>query len=546
MKTKLLLALCFAGCMANAQIIYPIIGSGVGGYSGDGGFAILAETEDIEDIRLDASGNIYFSDEGNNVIRKVNSVGIINTIIGNGTGGYSGDGGQATAAELSSPYGLALDASGNIYIADYNNNRVRKVIMSTGIINTIAGNGTAGHTGDGGQATAAELDNPIYLAFDGSGNLYFSDMGSNEVRKITTAGIISTFAGNGIQGFSGDGGQATAAELNLPANLAFDASGNLYIDDYANNAIRKVIVSTGIISTVAGEGPTHGGYNSDGIQATAAELNYPDGVAIDGSGNLYITDQLNNRIRKVIMSTGIISTYAGTGTSGNGPYEGSPTACAINGPTAGVFDASGNYYVMGSGRVLEISTKCPANAGPNVTNQQDDCGNWPGVQIGSPAVDEMTYVWTPSCHLNPGHLSSCAVAQPTSAWTNTTTPEIYTVTVSYTACTTVTSTVQVTALENTCSGCCRLAKPSTVGLTSITLPNNFTVYPNPSNSSITLSLYEVAENIRIVDMQGRTVFETQNADAGEFKLDISQYNKGIYFVMAKIGNTLEKQKLVVE
>ncbi len=206
----------------------------------------------------------------------------------------------------------------------------------------------------------------------------------------------------------------------------------------------------------------------------------------------------------------------------------------------------GGYYSNFIDDVSLVETPCPANAGPNEINQQDNCGNWPGVQIGTPAVTNMTYAWSPGCHFNTGHLSSCTVAQPTSAWTNTTTPEVYTVYVSGPGCTTNTSNVTVTAASCVdCGGGCREAAQTTIN-GSLGALVHLSVYPNPSNNNITIGLYDVADYIRIIDMQGRTVFETQNTDAGELKLDISQYTKGIYFVMAKIGNTLQKQKLVVE
>jgi len=194
-----------------------------------------------------------------------------------------------------------LDVYGNLYIADVLNNRVRKV-NTVGIISTFAGTGTAAYSGDGGQATAAELNTPDWIIFDASGNLYISDAQNNRVRKVNTSGIISTIIGNGTGAYSGDGGQATLAEINLPSGLVFDATGNLYVSDYWNNRIRKVNTS-GIISTIAGNGfgaPGSGGYSGDGGQATAAELYYPSGLGVDAANNLYIADQYNSTIRKVI------------------------------------------------------------------------------------------------------------------------------------------------------------------------------------------------------------------------------------------------------
>ena len=252
---------------------------------------------------MDATGNLYIADAFNSRIRKVNTSGIISTIAGNGTAAYSGDGGLASVAELNYPRGIALDAAGNLYIADASNNRIRK-INTAGIISTYAGNGTGGFSGDGAQAAAAELFGPWSLAFDAVGNLYIADFSNIRIRMVNAGGIISTIAGNGTAGFTGDGGQAALAELNQPDGVACDAAGNIYIANAGNNRVR-MINTLGIITTVAGNGTQ--GYSGDGGQATAAELYNISGLACDTAGNLYIADTYNNRIRKVnaIQTTGI-------------------------------------------------------------------------------------------------------------------------------------------------------------------------------------------------------------------------------------------------
>ncbi len=335
----LMLGLWVGNC-AQAQIITTIAGNGTPGYSGDGGPATAAELDKPICVAIDAGGNIYFSDYGNHRIRKVTPAGTISTIAGNGTSGYSGDGGAATAAKLSYPYGVAVDGSGNVYLADYSNNRIRKVTPS-GTISTIAGNGTASFSGDGGAATAAELQLPTGVAIDGSGNLYVADWGNQRIRKVTPSGTISTLAGNGTGSFSGDGGAATAAELYNPIGVAVDGSSNVYIADDGNQRIRKVTPS-GSISTIAGNGTA--GYSGDGGAATAAELNYPVGVALDFSGNLYIADDANHTIRKVTPS-GIISTIAGNGTAGYSGDGGAATAAELNYPYGAAVDGSGNLYI---------------------------------------------------------------------------------------------------------------------------------------------------------------------------------------------------------
>lgn len=323
----------------NSGKIFTFAGTGTFGYSGDGGPDTAAQLAAPFGVTVDASGNVYIADSQNERIRKVNTNGIISTIAGNGKAGFSGDGGPATAAEFEFPQGIAVDASGNVYISDYDNQRIRKVNVS-GIISTIVGNGTAGYSGDGGTASSAEINNPYGLAIDGSGNLYIADGGNGRIRKVNTSGIISTVAGNGTGGYSGDGGQATIAAIGSVQGVAVDGSGNIYIADFGDNVIRKVNAS-GIISTVAGNGGL-GGYSGDGELATAAELNNPSDVVVDGSGNVYIADQSNLRIRKVNTSD-IISTYAGGGSSkGDG---GLATAAGINLPQGLGLDNKGNLYI---------------------------------------------------------------------------------------------------------------------------------------------------------------------------------------------------------
>jgi len=345
MKKQLLITLftlssSFVANCCNAQLISTIAGNGIPGWNGDGGQATAAEIYNPNAVGFDHAGNIYIVDEGSFVVRKVDMSGIITTIAGNGIQGFSGDGGQATNAEFSYLEGVWGDKKGNVYIADEGNRRIRKV-HTTGKISTFAGNGTFGYTGDGGPATAAELGTPYRIAIDTADNVYIADQGENVIRKVDTTGIISTVAGNGNSGFSGDGGQATVAEIKYPYGISVDIPGNIYIADCGNNRIREVS-TTGIITTVAGNGIAS--FSGDGGQATAAELYGPFGVAADAFGNIYIDDQTNVRIRAV-NPLGIITTIAGTGANGyNG--DGIPaTAAQLNFPWDVSVDAAGNVYI---------------------------------------------------------------------------------------------------------------------------------------------------------------------------------------------------------
>jgi sugar lactone lactonase YvrE len=301
-------------------------GTPAGGYTGDGGPATLAELYNPSSAVEDSSGSLYIADTLNQVVRKVSPDGIISTYAGNHTAGESGDGGPATAAELGYPVAVAVDAAGSLYISDTQGNTVRKVDAITGNISTFAGIpgqalGTPTYSGDGGLATSAGLYNPWGLAFDHAGNLYIGCYGS--VRKVNAAtGIISTVAGGATLGSTGDGGPATSAKLETPSSIAFDSSDNLYIADSTLATIRKVTASTWIITTVVGQA-YNPGYTGDGGPASAALLEDPFGIGFDSSNNLYIADTDSymtptghNRIRMVSASTGIISTIAGDGTNG--------------------------------------------------------------------------------------------------------------------------------------------------------------------------------------------------------------------------------------
>jgi trimeric autotransporter adhesin len=329
-------------------VVSTVAGYGSYGSTGDGGPAVSAGLSSPDDVAVDVSGNIYIADSGNNRIRMVTkSTGIVDTVAGTGSAGYSGDGGLAIYATLSYPRGITIDGSGNMYIADTYNNRIRIVTKGNGIISTVAGIGSAGYSGDGKQASLALLYNPRTVAVDSSRNIYIADSGNNRIRIVTKGtGIITTVAGTGLSGSTGDGKLAVSATLNYPYSVAVDTSGNLFIADTYNHRIRMV-TSTGIISTIAGTGAM--GSAGDGGFATLATVNYPCDIALDTSGNLYIADTDNYRIRLVTKSSGVISAVAGAGSYGSTGDGGQAAAATFYNPHGVAVDSMGNIYVADSG-----------------------------------------------------------------------------------------------------------------------------------------------------------------------------------------------------
>jgi len=328
-------------CNAQTGIIITVCGTGTAGSTGDGGAATAAEINLPHGIAADRSGNFFINDQSNSKIRKIDVAGVITDVCGTGVTGFSGDGGPATAAELNIPYKAAIDNFGNLVVSDNHNNRIR-IVNAAGIITTMAGTGGAGYSGDGGPATAAELNSPSAPAFDSANNLYFPDDLNQRVRKVDYAtGIISTICGTGVVGYSGDGGPATNAKVSYPNYIYVDSAQNIFFTDNGNHCIRK-INTAGIITTVAGTGVA--GYNGDGISATTAKLYYPGGITMDKAGNLYIADYYNNRVRMVDLS-GIIHTIAGTGIPGYTGDGGAATAAEVNYPVDLSLDKSNNVLI---------------------------------------------------------------------------------------------------------------------------------------------------------------------------------------------------------
>ena len=360
-----------AGLTLSAQTpgtIETVAGTGTYGFSGDGGPATAAQLYNPFAVALDASGNLFIADLENHRIRRVDAAsGVITTVAGDGSIGFSGDGGLATEASFRFPRGVAVDAAGNLFIADTQNNRIRRVDAVSGVITTVAGNGGQGYSGDDVLATQASLNYPYGVAVDEGGNLFISDSSNWRIRRVdAVSGIITTVAGGDYHGpESGDGGPATAWSLSYPDAVAFDAAGNLFVAEASRHSIRRVDAVSNVITTVAGTGS--GGYSGDGGPATAACLYYPHGVAVDGAGNIFIADYGNNRVRRVDAASGVITTIAGTGTGGYSGDGGPASAAIVWAPSGLSFDADGNLLIAepGGNRVRRVvDAGVPANGAP--------------------------------------------------------------------------------------------------------------------------------------------------------------------------------------
>ncbi len=401
--------------VASTGDIQTVAGTGTAGFTGDGALATQAELDQPSGVWVDASGNIFLTDSLNNRVREVTATnGFIQTIAGDGSG--DGDGGPATSGLLDAPFGVAVDGTGNLFIADTADSAIREVVAATGNITTVAGTFIAGFDGDG-LAINVDLNNPngvfvdgsgdIFIAdsqnnairevidgdlttvvgesdgvltnvlnyptavfVDGSGNIFIADSGNNVIEKVASVVVegtpaLTVVAGTGTAGFTGNGGPATSAELDAPSGVFVDSSGNIFIADSLNSVIREVVAATGNIETVAGNGTA--GFSGDTGPATSAQLDYPTGVFVDNSGNIFIADSNNNAVREVLASTGNIQSVAGS--SGNAGFsgDGGPAANAeLNYPASVFGDNQSNLFVAdpGNSRIRKIAgivTGAPAN-----------------------------------------------------------------------------------------------------------------------------------------------------------------------------------------
>lgn len=336
--------------------VFTVAGTGDLGFTGDGSLATKASLWFAAGVAVDPQGNVFIADSFNNRIRRVDArTGLITTFAGTGQPGFGGDGDLATEATLNSPAGVGVDAKGNVLIADTFNNRIRIVDNRTGIIRTMTGTGIQGASGDGGLAVAAQLFEPSGLFVDQAGNVLVADTGNHRVRRVEAdTGVIITIAGSGVSGFSGDGGPGLSAQLNGPTAVAADEDGNVVIADTVNNRIRRVEAGTGTITTIAGTGTQ--GFAGDGGLAIQAELTEPSGVTVDAKGHIVIADSFNNRVRLVDLSTGIIMTVIGVGTRGLSGNGTGALLAELNNPVGLTKDPLGNIVVAdaGNNRILRM------------------------------------------------------------------------------------------------------------------------------------------------------------------------------------------------
>lgn len=379
-----ILCLAIAG-LAQTPIPAPgtittIAGSGVAGVPGSGALALSAQIGVVTGVALDPAGNVYFADSSNNQVFEIRAnSGMISLIAGNGagatfgSGGSLGDGHPAIDAVVNAPWGLAIDTTGNLYVSDPQNNVVRKIDMSTGLITTVAGYSGSTVTGNPNLAVNTRLSQPSGISLDADGNLYIAEAKGNIIHKVDKAtGLISTVAGNGTHGYHGDGASATSAQLNAPTAVAFDGAGNLYIADYGNDAVRRVAASSGVITTVAGTGVAE--YVGDGGPAASAHLQWPEFLAVDTTGNIYIGDYAHGVVRQVRAATGNISTIAGNGEPGYGGDGGPATDAQMLKPFGLAAGSNGNLYIADSGnfRLRVVGSGAASAATPFVTVTSSD------------------------------------------------------------------------------------------------------------------------------------------------------------------------------
>lgn len=329
---------------ADAPTIATVAGTGTAGYAGDGGPARLAELRHPFDCAVDAAGNLFFSDTNNHCVRRVDAAGRITTVAGSGKKGYSGDGGPATSASFNEPYGIALDGAGNLFVADRLNACIRKVDAKAGAVTTVAGSGVKGYSGDGGPGERAKLREPTGIALDGKGLLYIADVGDQRIRVLDLrTGLIETVCGNGTKAHTGDGGPVSKATLYGPRAVAVARNGLLFVVEREGHCVRKIDLARGTIDRFAGRGEK--GYFGDGGPAQNAKFNGPKEIDVDVAGNVFVVDTDNGAIRRVDGKTGVVTTVAGGKIRGSLGDGGRATAAQLGQPHGVAAAAGGALYV---------------------------------------------------------------------------------------------------------------------------------------------------------------------------------------------------------
>jgi hypothetical protein len=503
---------------AKSQIVSTIAGNGLNVYSGDGGLALSAGIGYVGSIVFDNNGNYYFS-QLNNTIRKVSTSGYISTVAGVGTAGYSGDGGNAILAELnfSGGGGMVFDRYNNLYIADESNNRIRKVDYVTGTISTYAGNGLAGFSGDGGLCSLASLNSPKDLAIDSNGNIYVLDALNYRIRRIDTNMIISTIAGTGTMGFSGDGGNAIFADIYTGGMINFGKNNCLYLSDGLR--VRKIDLISGLIFTVAGNGIY--GFSGDGGLAINAQFFSTMGITADKVGNIYISDRNNNRVRKV-DTAGFIFTVIGNGTgafSGDGSFA---EFAQIFSPRGLVTDVCGNLLIVDNGnRRIRKVTMPPTLTIPTISLSVAEAGTV--MPVGSIVTVNATVANAGSSYMIRWQNRGVEFATTTvPVVTYTKMPGVDTITAR------VVSTASYGCYDSTTSAPHYVSDSST-GVRGVGVKGGIYVYPNPANKQVTIMAGERIRSVAISNMQGQELLRYA-PNATSYTVAIDMLPPGVYVV----------------
>jgi sugar lactone lactonase YvrE len=485
------------------------------GYAGDGGDALLAKIFYPTLVQFDNNGSFYFTENAHRV-RKVSPCGIIGTVAGNSTPGFSGDGGAATTAQLNTPLGVAFDKSGNMYINDRLNYRIRKVDAITGIITTFAGNGVSGFSGDGGPATDASINGVPGVACDTFGNLFISDHSNNRIRKVNEFGIISTYAGTGISGYTGDLGPASNAQISLPLGITCDRAGNVYFVDGGSVGVRKVDKITGIISTVAGSGIT--GFSGDGGLATLAKFYNPVAVTTDGNDNVYVADKGNQRVRKIDFS-GIITTVAGTGVAAYNGDGGLATAADLFNPEGVACNSAGNLFIadFANHRLRKVIFELDDTMSIHIISGSS-------YFIGSTVTVNATVSNAGSSYLirwmNKGIIFA-TTTYPSVTYVKG--PGIDTITAR------VVSTASYGCYDSATAAPYIIAA-SASGLMAIPAGSDFSVFPNPATTTLTLSSPYDMVTVAISNLVGETVYTARFTGTRRAELPTGHLPPGMYLI----------------